>query len=37
MKKRLRKPPKKINRNLVTLYAMEGGTNRGNCNCIAGC
>lgn len=37
MKKRLRKPLKKIKSNLVTLYGMEGGTNGSNCNCIAGC
>lgn len=22
---------------MVMLYAMEGGTNYGNCNCISGC
>lgn len=37
LKKTLRKPMKKVNRHIVTLYAMEAGTNYGNCNCVAGC
>lgn len=37
MKKNLRKPVKKTKGTKVMLYGMEGGTNYGNCNCIAGC
>ena len=37
MKKQLKKPAKKKKSALVTLYAMEGGLNYGNCNCVAGC
>ncbi len=32
--------PEKLNggeRSKVVLYGMEGGTNNGNCNCVAGC
>lgn len=36
-KKVLKKPTKKIIKNAVSLYAMEGGLNYGNCNCTAGC
>lgn len=37
MKKLLSKPSKKINSNLVMLYAVEGGTNHNGCNAVAGC
>ena len=28
---------KSSERDKVVLYGMEGGTNYGNCNCVAGC
>ena len=37
MKKILKKSLKKTSVKYVLLYAMESGTNYGNCNCIAGC
>lgn len=35
MKKLVKKSVKKKDK--VCLYGMEGGTNNGNCNCVAGC
>ena len=38
-KRKLTKPDKANSkaRAMVVLYGMEGGSNNGNCNCVAGC
>ena len=38
-KRKLTKPDKANSkaRDMVVLYGMEGGSNNGNCNCVAGC